>query len=82
MLSIRGVSPKVAIIGERIGEKRILPNAGILVLRPKSREIAEALYVYFLSPKGFLALSEIYQKNQDRIGEEQIMNLLLPSGFL
>ncbi|MDY5616542.1 MAG: N-6 DNA methylase [Helicobacter sp.] len=82
LLSIRGVSPKVAIIGERIGEKRILPNAGILVLRPKSREIAEALYVYFLSPKGFLALSEIYQKNQDRIGEEQIMNLLLPSGFL
>lgn len=82
LLSMRGVSPKLAIIGERIGDKRVLPNAGILVLRPKSREIAKALYVYFLSKAGFLALSEIYQKNQDRIGEEEILNFLLPKNFL
>ncbi len=82
LLSMRGVSPKVAIVGGRIGEKRVLPNAGVLVLRPKSQEIAKALYVYFLSKEGFLALSKVYQKNQERIGEEQIANFLLPRNFL
>lgn len=82
LLSMRGISPKVAIIGEGIGDKNILPNAGILVLRPKNKEIAKSLYVYFLSKEGFLALSKIYQDNQERIGEREIANFLLPQNFL
>ncbi|WP_346671451.1 N-6 DNA methylase [Helicobacter pullorum] len=82
LLSMRGISPKVAIIGEGIGDKNILPNAGILVLRPKNKEIAKSLYVYFLSKEGFLALSKIYQDNQERIGEREITNFLLPQNFL
>ena len=82
LLSMRGISPKVAIIGEGIGDKNILPNAGILVLRPKNKEIAKSLYVYFLSKEGFLALSKIYQDNQERIGEREIASFLLPQNFL
>lgn len=82
LLSMRGISPKVAIIGDGIGDKNILPNAGILVLRPKNKEIAKSLYVYFLSKEGFLALSKIYQDNQERIGEREIANFLLPQNFL
>lgn len=82
LLSMRGIAPKVAIVGEKIGDKKILPNAGILVLRPKSPEIAKALYVYFLSKSGFTALSKVYQKNQERIGEREVASLLLPKDFL
>lgn len=82
LLSMRGVTPKVAIIGKSAAQKIVLPNAGILVLRVKNSVVAKALYFYFLTSAGCLALSKIYQDNNERIGEKEIKEMLLPSGFL
>lgn len=82
LLSLRGVTPKVAIVGKCAAQKIVLPNAGILVLRAKSSVVAKALYFYFLSSCGCLALSKIYQNNNERIGEKEIKEMPLPSEFL
>ncbi|WP_104721109.1 N-6 DNA methylase [Helicobacter mesocricetorum] len=82
LLAIRGVNPKVAIIGEEIGDKIVIANAGILVLRLKDCGIAKALYLYFISKEGRRSLSEIYQYNNERIGEREIENFYIHNNFL
>lgn len=82
LLSIRGVTPKVAIIGKSAAQKILLPNAGILVLRVRNPLLAKALYFYFLSSVGFAQLSKIYQSNNERIGEKEIKAMPLPKEFL
>ncbi|WP_273213704.1 N-6 DNA methylase [Helicobacter rodentium] len=82
LLSIRGVTPKVAIIGKSAAQKILLPNAGILVLRVQNPLLAKALYFYFLSSVGFAQLSKIYQSNNERIGEKEIKAMPLPKEFL
>ncbi|MFP9035751.1 hypothetical protein, partial [Enterococcus faecalis] len=57
-------------------------NAGILVLRLKDYAIAKALYLYFISKEGRKALSEIYQDNNERIGEREIRDFCIPNNFL
>ncbi|AWI33924.1 restriction endonuclease [Helicobacter apodemus] len=82
LLAIRGVNPKVAIIGEEIKDKIVIANAGILVLRLRDYAIAKALYLYFISKEGRKSLSEIYQDNNERIGEREIRNFCIPNNFL
>ncbi len=82
LLSMRGVAPKVAIIGKNAAQKIVLPNAGILVIRMKNALVAKALYFYFLSSEGYLTLSKIYQNNNERIGEKEIKEMPLPKEFL
>ena len=82
LLSMRGQLPKIAIMGEIAKEKRILVNAGILVLRPKNRQIAEALYVYFNSKEGSMVLNQIYKTNQERVGEREIEKMPIPKDII
>lgn len=82
LLSIRGVMPKVAIVGKSAAQKILLPNAGILVLRVQNSLLAKALYFYFLSARGHLELSKIYQSNNERIGEKEIKQMPLSRDFL
>ncbi|TLD86721.1 N-6 DNA methylase [Helicobacter sp. MIT 05-5294] len=82
LLSMRGVAPKVAIIGSNAAQKIVLPNAGILVLRVKDSRIARALYFYFLSFEGHSMLSKIYQSNNERVGEKELKEMPLPNWFL
>lgn len=79
-LSMRGVSPKITIIGS--SDKPIVANTGILVLRAKSSEIAICLYLYFLSSAGYSELCELYAKNNGRITDKIILNLEIPKDVL
>ncbi|MDE5591426.1 MAG: restriction endonuclease, partial [Helicobacter sp.] len=82
LLSIRGVIPKVAIVGEEASNKIVIANAGILVLRIRSVDVAQALYLYCISKVGCETLSKLYQNNSERIGEREISHFLLPKDFL
>ena len=82
LLSMRGQIPKIAIMGKNIKKKCVIVNAGILVLRPKSEEIAKALYVYLHSKEGVENLGKIYKENYERVGEKQIELIRLPKNLL
>lgn len=82
LLSMRGVLPKIAIIGEHLENKIILPNAGILVLRFKEAKMAQAMYFYFLSKQGQEILEKLYRENQERVSEKEINTLALPQEVL
>ncbi|PZT48858.1 hypothetical protein B6S12_02100 [Helicobacter valdiviensis] len=80
LLPLRGVYPKIAIIGKEASGKKIIPNAGILVLRPKSQKIARALYVYFNSKIGLNKLEELYK--QENMKQKDILEICLEEDFL
>lgn len=82
LFSMRGVIPKIAIIGKKVENKIVLPNAGILVLRPKDPKTAKALYFYFLSRTGQEILKQFYLAHNERVGEREIKTLKLPKNFL
>ncbi|MCI5968730.1 N-6 DNA methylase [Helicobacter sp.] len=82
LLSMRGVIPKVAIIGRDVENKIVLPNAGILVLRFKDDKVAKALYFYFSSKIGQEILKHLYLSHNERVGEKEIKGLELPKNFL
>lgn len=79
LLSMRGILPKIAIIGEQVQDKIVLPNAGILVLRFKNIQFATALYFYFLSKKGQQLLNLFYLNHNERVGEKDIKMLEIPT---
>ena len=82
LLSMRGMLPKVTIVGENIGNKCVVVNAGILILRPKNKEIAKALYLYLIAQSGMENLANLYKENYERIGEKQILKMRIPQDFL
>ncbi|MBX7490029.1 N-6 DNA methylase [Helicobacter turcicus] len=82
LLSMRGVTPKVAIIGKEAENKIVLANAGILVLRFKDSKVAKALYFYFLSKAGREILKRFYLSHNERVSEKEIKTLELPKSFL
>lgn len=82
LLSMRGVIPKVAIIGESARNKAIIPNAGILVLRFKDSVIAKVLYIFFLSKSGQEFLRKIYSDNNERVNEKTMKAIQLPKHIL
>ena len=79
---MRGVIPKVTMIGERARNKAIIPNAGILVLRFKDSVIAKVLYIYFLSKSGQEFLRKIYSDNNERVNEKTMKAIQLPKHIL
>ncbi len=81
LLSMRGVTPKVAIIGKSAAQKIVLPNAGILVLRVKNSVVAKALYFYFLTSAGCLALSKIYQIIMSELVKKKLKKCFCQVGF-
>jgi type I restriction enzyme M protein len=58
LLPLRGNANRVAIVGEH--ETPLVPNAGVIVLRPRSREDAFGLYLHLLSEKGREELEALY----------------------
>ncbi|WP_299546629.1 N-6 DNA methylase [uncultured Helicobacter sp.] len=82
LFSMRGVIPKIAIIGKDAEDKIALANAGILVLRPKNSKIAKALYFYFLSKDGQERLRNFYLNHNERVSEKEIKTLEISTDFL
>ncbi|WP_052083279.1 N-6 DNA methylase [Helicobacter sp. MIT 11-5569] len=82
LFSMRGVIPKIAIIGKEAEDKIVLPNAGILVLRFKDSKIAKAMYFYFSSKDGQEILKKFYLNHNERVGEKEIKVLQIPSSCL
>ena len=82
LLSMRGVIPKVTIIGENARDKVIIPNAGILVLRFRDNIMAKVVYVYFLSKDGQEFLRKIYSDNNERVSEKAMKTMQLPKHIL
>ena len=99
LLSLRGVSPKIAIVGQNaMGKKEVLQkdgvnfssinmipsvvNAGIIVLRAPSKQVAIGLYCYFFSTQGEEALSRLYKTSSDSaIDTQSLHSLRVPSDY-
>lgn len=80
LLSLRGVVPKLAILGE-INQICVV-NAGIIVLRTKDRQSAIGLYCYLFSKQGEEALKQIYQDSHDSsINIQSLLALPLPQNY-
>lgn len=99
LLSLRGVSPKIAIVGQNAFAKKevlqkdgvsissinMIPsvvNAGIIVLRAPSKQVAIGLYCYFFSTQGEEALSRLYKTSTDvAIDTQSLHSLRVPSDY-
>ncbi|STQ85260.1 restriction endonuclease subunit M [Helicobacter muridarum] len=83
LLSLRGIMPKMTILGENVSNFIAVANAGILTLRLKSKNEAIGLYCYFFSIKGFEHLSEIYKKSGENIiYTNELLDIQIPSNYL
>ncbi len=83
LLSLRGIVPKMAILGKNVDESICVANAGILILRAKSKQDAIGLYCYLFSQKGFEALCKIYEKSGERaIYSDELLELQIPHDYL
>lgn len=99
LLSLRGVSPKIAIVGEKAMDKKevlqnkgeniisinkipSVVNAGIIVLRAPSKQIAIGLYCYFFSTQGEEILAKLYKTNTDNtIDTQHLAHLRVPNDY-
>ena len=80
LLSLRGISPKLTILG-KITHKSVV-NAGIIVLRAPSKAIAQGLYCYLFSQQGEQALAHLYKTGADgTIHTQNLASLLIPSTY-
>ncbi|WP_353661854.1 N-6 DNA methylase [Hydrogenimonas sp. SS33] len=64
LLPLRGSPHAVGIVGK--SEGAMVPNAGVIVVRPKRREEAEGLYLFFRSKKGRAVLESLYAESPNR----------------
>lgn len=80
LLSLRGVVPKIAIVGE--SKRALIANAGILIIRCKNRDDALGLYCYLFTRKAQNALSELYwQTDRKFININHLYDFELPLDF-
>lgn len=80
LLSLRGVSPKITILGKI--KSTCVANAGIITLRAKSEQVALALYCYFFSSQGEQSLKKIYeQSGENTVNIENLYNLSIPKDY-
>lgn len=80
LLSLRGVSPKITILGKI--KSTCVANAGIITLRSKSQEVAMALYCYFFSAQGEQSLKKIYeQSGENTVNIENLYHLSIPKDY-
>ncbi|MDO7252330.1 N-6 DNA methylase [Helicobacter cappadocius] len=80
LLSLRGISPKITILGEI--NSLCVANAGIITLRAKNKKIAIGLYCYFFSSKGEKSLKKIYeQSGENTVNIENLYNLNIPKNY-
>ncbi|PAF46916.1 restriction endonuclease subunit M [Helicobacter sp. 12S02634-8] len=80
LLSLRGVSPKITLLGEL--KSCCVANAGIITLRAKNKQMAIALYCYFFGKDGENALKKIYeQSGENTVNIESLYLLDIPEGY-
>lgn len=80
LLSLRGVTPKLAILGE-ISETCVV-NAGILVLRAPNSHIALGVYSYLFSHAGEEALANLYKLSVDgSINPQDLARISIPIDY-
>ncbi|PAF53402.1 restriction endonuclease subunit M [Helicobacter sp. 13S00482-2] len=80
LLSLRGISPKITILGEI--NSLCVANAGIITLRAKNKEIAIGLYCYFFSSQGEKSLKKIYeQSGENTVNIDNLHHLSIPKNY-
>ncbi|PAF42922.1 N-6 DNA methylase [Helicobacter sp. 11S03491-1] len=80
LLSLRGISPKIALLGEI--DCICVANAGIITLRTKDKKTAISLYCYFFSTQGENALKKIYeQSGENTVNIENLYQLSIPKYY-
>ncbi|PAF44749.1 restriction endonuclease subunit M [Helicobacter sp. 11S02596-1] len=80
LLSLRGVSPKIALLGEL--KSCCVANAGIITLRAKNKSMAIGLYCYFFRTDGENALKKIYeQSGENTVNIENLYQLNIPKDY-
>ncbi|MCE3039824.1 N-6 DNA methylase [Helicobacter anatolicus] len=80
LLSLRGMVPKVAILGEI--REVCVANAGVVVLRHKDVQKNIALYCFLFSLKGEQRLKKIYQESSDGVlNINHLLDLALPKNY-
>ena len=83
LLSLRGIVPKITILGENVDSFIAVSNAGILILRLQDKNEAIGLYCHFFSQKGFEHLSEIYKKSgESMIYTDELLEIRIPPNYL
>ena len=80
LLSLRGNTPKITILGEFDG--LCVANTGVLVLRNPSKEVALHLYCYFFKDRGLKQLRGIYEKSAESgLNCELLLGLSIPKDY-
>ncbi|STP10247.1 type I restriction enzyme modification subunit [Helicobacter cinaedi] len=79
-ISLRGNTPKFTILSPEAKKHIIVANAGIVVLRAPSEEIAIGIYCYLFSHKGQKALGNIYER-LGVLNPNDLENLPIPRDF-
>ena len=79
-ISLRGNTPKFTILSPEAKRHIIVANAGIVVLRAPSTDIAIGIYCYLFSHKGQKALGNIYER-LGALNPNDLENLPIPRDF-
>lgn len=80
LLSLRGVSPKITLLGKL--DEICVANAGIIILRAKNKKDAIGLYCYLFSTLGENALRKIYEKSgENTVNIENLYHLSIPKNY-
>lgn len=80
LLSLRGVSPKITLLGKL--DEICVANAGIIILRAKNKKDAIGLYCYLFSALGENALRKIYEKSgENTVNIENLYRLNIPKNY-
>lgn len=80
LLSLRGVSPKITILGDNVPLS--VANAGIIIIRALSKQMAIGIYCYFFSQEGENALKKIYEKSgENTVSIENLYSLNIPYDY-
>lgn len=80
-LSIRGTTPKFTILSPKLKNNKVVANAGIIIMRSPTPEIAIGLYCYLFSTQGQKALGKIYERNLGSINPPDLEQLAIPDDF-
>ena len=79
-ISLRGNTPKFTILSPEAKRHIVVANAGIVVLRAPSTDIAIGIYCYLFSHKGQKALGNIYER-LGALNPNDLENLPIPRDF-
>ncbi|PAF50466.1 N-6 DNA methylase [Helicobacter sp. 13S00477-4] len=80
LLSLRGISPKITLLGKL--NHLCVANAGIIILRAKNKQMAIALYCYFFRTQGENTLKKIYeQSGENTVNIQNLHHLNIPKDY-